>query len=72
MSRGRSLSLASPEDGKGIKDIGMRNKGIKMADKAQWLRNKFAKAGEADRVIQTKMPKVRGGTCFCVVGLAAL
>lgn len=35
----------------------MVNKGIKMADKAQWLRNKMAKSGEADRVIQTKMPK---------------
>ena len=57
MSRGRSLSLASPKPGGGIKDEAMRNRGIKMADKAQWKRNKFAKIGEADRVIQTKMPK---------------
>eukprot|EP00798_Chlamydomonas_sp_ICE-L_P018999 gene18999-25582_t len=28
-----------------------------MADKAQWKRNNMAKAGEADRVILTKMPK---------------
>ncbi|MEW5313704.1 MAG: hypothetical protein WDW38_005247 [Sanguina aurantia] len=57
MSRGRSHSLVEPRANTGIKDVAMRNKGIKMADKAQWLRNKFAKAGEADRVIQTKMPK---------------
>eukprot|EP00197_Chlamydomonas_leiostraca_P002622 CAMPEP_0202858348 /NCGR_PEP_ID=MMETSP1391-20130828/924_1 /ASSEMBLY_ACC=CAM_ASM_000867 /TAXON_ID=1034604 /ORGANISM="Chlamydomonas leiostraca, Strain SAG 11-49" /LENGTH=682 /DNA_ID=CAMNT_0049537261 /DNA_START=94 /DNA_END=2142 /DNA_ORIENTATION=- len=57
MSRGRSLSLADPRPGSGIKDSAMRNKGIKMADKAQRRMNKMAKAGEADRVIQTKMPK---------------
>lgn len=57
MSRGRSLSLAAPRDGSGLKDVTMRNKGIKMADKAQRRMNKMAKIGEADRVIQTKMPK---------------
>lgn len=57
MSRGRSLSMADPKAGSGIKDAAMRNRGIKMADKAQWRMNKFAKIGEADRDIQTKMPK---------------
>lgn len=57
MSRGRSLSVAGPRANSGLKDAAMVNKGIKMADKAQWLRNKMAKSGEADRVIQTKMPK---------------
>ena len=57
MSRGRSHSLVEPKGQTGIKDVSMRNKAIKMADKAQWRRNKFAKAGEVDRVIPTKMPK---------------
>ncbi len=95
MSRGRSQSLAEPKSNSGLKDAVMRNKALKMADKAQRLRNKMAKvrgggrraggggdagarargransscclpratnptvvqAGEADRVIQTKMPK---------------
>ncbi|GAX80932.1 hypothetical protein CEUSTIGMA_g8367.t1 [Chlamydomonas eustigma] len=57
LSRGRSHSLAPPKAGSGIKDEAMRNRALKMADKAQWKRNKFAKIGEADRVIQTKMPK---------------
>lgn len=57
MSRGRSLSMADPSKNSGLKDAAMRNKGFKMADKAQWRMNKMAKTGEADRVIQTKMPK---------------
>eukprot|EP00798_Chlamydomonas_sp_ICE-L_P019000 gene19000-25583_t len=57
MSRGRSFSMVDPSEGRGLADINMRNKAIKMADKAQWKRNKMAKAGEADRVILTKMPK---------------
>ena len=57
MSRGRSLSMAEPKPGSGLKDVAMRNRGIKLADKAQWRMNKMAKIGEADRVIQTKMPK---------------
>lgn len=57
MSRGRSLSLAEPKPGSGVKDMTMRNKGIKMADRAQRRMNILAKIGEADRVINTKMPK---------------
>lgn len=57
MSRGRSLSMAEPRPGSGLKDVAQRNKGIKMADKAQWRMNKMAKIGEADRAIPTKMPK---------------
>ena len=57
MSRGRSLSVADPRPGSGVKDAVMRNKAIKMADKAQWRMNKMAKIGEADRAIPTKMPK---------------
>ncbi|PNW77981.1 hypothetical protein CHLRE_10g459500v5 [Chlamydomonas reinhardtii] len=57
MSRGRSLSMAEPRPGSGLKDVVQRNKGIKMADKAQWRMNKMAKIGESDRAIPTKMPK---------------
>lgn len=57
MSRGRALSLASPKASSGIKDSTMRNKALKMADRSQRRMNKMAKAGEADRVIQNKMPK---------------
>ena len=35
----------------------MKNKAVKMADRAQRRMNKQAKIGEADRVILTKMPK---------------
>jgi nucleolar GTP-binding protein len=35
----------------------MANKAVKLADKAQRKMNKLAKVGEADRVIQSKMPK---------------
>ncbi|KAI8469936.1 MAG: P-loop containing nucleoside triphosphate hydrolase protein [Monoraphidium minutum] len=57
MSRGRALSLAPPSPASGLKDAGQRNKAVKMADRAQRRMNKMAKVGEADRVIQTKMPK---------------
>ncbi|GLI62245.1 hypothetical protein VaNZ11_004840 [Volvox africanus] len=57
MSRGRSLSLAEPRPGSGLKDVAQRNKGIKMADRAQRRMNKMAKVGESDRAIPTKMPK---------------
>lgn len=57
MSRGRSLSMAEPKKGSGLKDVVQRNKALKMADKAQKRMGKMAKAGEADRVIPTKMPK---------------
>jgi len=57
MSRGRALSLASPDSRSGLKDAGMANKAVKMADRAQKRSNKAAKAGEGDRVILTKMPK---------------
>ncbi|EFJ51403.1 hypothetical protein VOLCADRAFT_57006 [Volvox carteri f. nagariensis] len=57
MSRGRSQSLAEPRPGSGVKDVAQRNKGIKMADRAQRRMNKMAKVGESDRAIPTKMPK---------------
>lgn len=57
MSRGRALSVAEPRSGSGLKDSAQVNKAVKLADKSQYKRNKMAKAGEADRVIQTKMPK---------------
>eukprot|EP00983_Pelagomonas_calceolata_P092191 1157637-Pelagomonas_calceolata.AAC.1 len=44
MSRGRSLSMAEPKEA-GLKDAKMRNKGLKMHDKAQWKMNKMAKVG---------------------------
>lgn len=49
MSRGRSHSLADPKTNRsesGLRDSGMRNKAIKMADKSQWKRNKMAKVRE--------------------------
>ncbi|GBF88440.1 hypothetical protein Rsub_01152 [Raphidocelis subcapitata] len=57
MSRGRALSTAPPTPSSGLKDAAQRNKAVKMADRGQRLRNKAARAGEGDRVIQTKMPK---------------
>jgi nucleolar GTP-binding protein len=57
MSRGRSASLAAPRDSSGLRDAAMANRATKMADKAQRRMNRAAKVGEADRVIQTKMPK---------------
>ena len=55
MSRGRSLSLAAPQPGSGVKDVAMRNRGIKMADRAQRKMNIMARIGEADRVIKIRM-----------------
>ncbi|KIY96763.1 hypothetical protein MNEG_11197 [Monoraphidium neglectum] len=57
MSRGRALSVAAPSPSSGLKDAAQRNKATKMGDRAQRLRNKAARIGEADRVITTKMPK---------------
>lgn len=57
MSRGRALSSAPPAPGSGIKDAAMRNRAVKLADRAQRRMNKMARVGEADRVITTKMPK---------------
>lgn len=57
MSRGRALSLAPPENAGGLKDAVQRNKGIKMADRAQRRMNKMAKVGEADRHIPISRPK---------------
>ena len=57
MSRGRALSAAPPAPGTGLKDAPMRNKAVKLADRAQRRMNKMARVGEADRVILTKMPK---------------
>lgn len=57
LSRGASAAAAEITPGSGFKDKVQKNKAQKLADKSQYIRNKFAKAGEADRVIQTKMPK---------------
>lgn len=57
MSRGRSVSLAAPRAKDGVKDVVQKNKALKMVDKAQRKANLMGRAGEADRVIGTKMPK---------------
>lgn len=58
ISRGRAaMALEEAVPGKGFKDREQKNKAQKLSDKSQKLRNKMAKAGEGDRVIQTKMPK---------------
>eukprot|EP00892_Ulva_mutabilis_P011768 jgi/Ulvmu1/8964/UM005_0055.1 len=57
MSRGKALSMKPPGKGEGVKDLVQKQKAVKLADKAQKLRNRMARAGEGDRVIQTKMPK---------------
>lgn len=57
MSRGRSLSMANPAEGKGLKDAAMRNKALKMGDVARRKANKQAKKGEGDRVILNPKPK---------------
>jgi nucleolar GTP-binding protein len=54
---GRSLSMKPPSIRDGVKDVTQKNKAIKIADKKQKVRNRLGKAGEADRVINTKMPK---------------
>jgi len=75
-NRSRSHSrgaAARPEasPGEGFRDTPQKNKAQKMADRQQRRRNKMAKAGEADRVILTKMPvrAVICGGCFaaCVL-----
>lgn len=57
MSRGRSVSMAEPGEGKGLKDAAMRNKALKMSDVARRQANKAAKKGEGDRVILNPKPK---------------
>lgn len=54
---GRAVSMKPPGKGEGIKDLVQKQKAVKLADKAQKLRNRMARAGEGDRAIQTKMPK---------------
>lgn len=49
--------MQPPKKGEGVKDVVQKQKAVKLADKAQKLRNRMARAGEGDRVIQTKMPK---------------
>ena len=53
---GRSAS-APPNKRDGVRDVAMKQKAVKMSDQAQKKRNKLAKAGEGDRVINTKKPK---------------
>ncbi|CAD7695287.1 unnamed protein product [Ostreobium quekettii] len=57
MSRGRSLSLMAPKKGSGLKDVAIKNKALKMADRAQRRMNKLARRGEADRHIPCLRPK---------------
>ena len=60
-SKSRSVSVArrtSKSKGAGLKDETEVMRAQKMADKAQRKMNKRAKTGEADRVINTKMPKL--------------
>ena len=57
LSRGPDRARSESRPGEGFKDGPQKVKAQKMSDKAQRLRNKLAKAGEADRVILTKMPK---------------
>ena len=57
LSRGRSASMMNPRANMGLKDATMVNRAFKLQDQGQRLRNKFAKAGESDRAIPTKMPK---------------
>lgn len=57
MFAGRSASEAAPHVKSGVRDAAQRNKALKLQDTAQRPRNRMAKAGEADRVITTKMPK---------------
>lgn len=57
MSRGRSVSMAEPKQGMGLKDQSMKNKAIKMGDKAQYKMGKAARKGEGDRHIPDLKPK---------------
>lgn len=57
MSRGRALSMAAPQAGKGMKDAVQRNRAIKMGDKAQFKMGKMARKGEADRHVPDLKPK---------------
>ncbi|XP_006823902.1 GTP-binding protein 4-like [Saccoglossus kowalevskii] len=56
LGRARSSSR-TPRDLSGVRDETMFNKTKKMGKLSQRNRNRFGKAGEADRVITTKMPK---------------
>jgi len=56
-SRSMSRPVAEAVAGKGFKDTPQKAKAQKMADRSQKRMNRLAKAGEADRVILTKMPK---------------
>jgi nucleolar GTP-binding protein len=59
-SKSRSKSVAKrvkDEVGGGLKSVDATLRATKMADKAQRKRNKLAKSGEADRTINTKLPK---------------
>lgn len=49
--------MKPPSARDGVKDVTQKNKALKIADKKQKTRNRMGKAGEADRVITTKMPK---------------
>jgi nucleolar GTP-binding protein len=54
---GRSASMAPPTKRDALRDTSMKQKAVKMADKAQKHRNKMGRAGEGDRMIPSKKPK---------------
>ena len=57
LSRGRSVSLAKPARGSGLKDVAQRNRAMRLADRHQRRRNKQARRGEGDRHIPSLRPK---------------
>eukprot|EP01025_Chloroclados_australasicus_P005681 TRINITY_DN1176_c1_g1_i5.p1 TRINITY_DN1176_c1_g1~~TRINITY_DN1176_c1_g1_i5.p1 ORF type:complete len:676 (-),score=94.41 TRINITY_DN1176_c1_g1_i5:473-2500(-) len=57
LSRGRSFSLMEPTPKEGLKDSVQRAKAVKLSDRMQRKWQKFARKGEADRIIPTLRPK---------------
>ena len=59
-NRSRSVSrgvLEEPKPGSGLRDLDMKFRAVKAADKAQKKRNKLGFAGESDRRYKNPMPK---------------
>lgn len=63
MSRGRSLSVAAPAAGSGLKDAGARNKAVKMADRAQRKMNKMVGGARRDAARRSGRQRVHT-RCF--------
>lgn len=65
--------MAEPRPGSGLKDVVQRNKGIKMADKAQWRMNKMAKVGGGRGLGGVGGSRLRGGAVVAeVTGLSSI